>query len=136
MKDLPQNLKEGLIAWTKIIAVNVRNKMEDFHIKYLSDEQMKELNPIIRQAIYEVLRQFYFLKKGSQEQQHIALVKILGRLAMIPDYWEDPELTEEDLAREAKLAEINLIEQMEKSGSRYAPQALMDFGNKHMKIFD
>jgi hypothetical protein len=39
----------------KLIAAFVRNYMESFHCKYLSDAQMKELNPIIRNAIYTAL---------------------------------------------------------------------------------
>lgn len=35
--------------------MHVRNEMEDFHVKYLSDAQMKELSPIIRQAIFDVV---------------------------------------------------------------------------------
>jgi hypothetical protein len=36
-----------------IIAMHIRNEMEDFHCKHLSDEQMQEkLNPLIRQAVY------------------------------------------------------------------------------------
>lgn len=37
------------------IAMAIRNEMEDFHCKYLSDEQMKELNPIIRNAVFTAL---------------------------------------------------------------------------------
>ena len=33
------------------IAMVVRDAMENFHHKHLSDEQMKELNPTIRNAI-------------------------------------------------------------------------------------
>lgn len=39
----------------KSIAFHVRNAMEDFHVMYLSDEQMRELNPLIRNAIYTFL---------------------------------------------------------------------------------
>ena len=35
----------------KYVAMVIRNAMEEFHCKYLSDEQMKELNPIIRNAV-------------------------------------------------------------------------------------
>jgi len=35
----------------KLIAAYVRNNIEDFHCKYLTDAQMKELNPLIRNAI-------------------------------------------------------------------------------------
>ena len=45
--------KENYLAM--LIAAVVRNSMEDFHCKYLSDAQMKELNPIIRNAIYTAL---------------------------------------------------------------------------------
>ncbi|MCL1986465.1 MAG: hypothetical protein FWG64_00625 [Firmicutes bacterium] len=40
---------------TLLIALHVRNSLEDFHVKNLSDAQMKELNQITRQAIYEGL---------------------------------------------------------------------------------
>lgn len=45
-----------------LISMYIRNEMEDFHEKHLSDEQMKELNPIIRQAVYNILT---FLKLES-----------------------------------------------------------------------
>ena len=37
------------------ISMVVRNAMEDFHGKHLSDAQMKEINPIIRNAVYTAL---------------------------------------------------------------------------------
>jgi hypothetical protein len=37
------------------IAMVIRNAMEDFHVKHLSDRQVKELNPIIRNAVYTAL---------------------------------------------------------------------------------
>jgi len=66
----------------KLIAAVVRNAMESFHCKYLSDAQMKELNPIIRNAIYTALVKFDEDpdKMGSYYEQ------------FIPDYWEDCEL--------------------------------------------
>lgn len=42
----------------KAIAVHVRNGIEDFHWKYLSDENMRELNTRIRNAIYTFLMDF------------------------------------------------------------------------------
>lgn len=30
---------------SKVIAYDVRNNMEDFHVRNLSDKQMKEINP-------------------------------------------------------------------------------------------
>lgn len=42
----------------KAVAYYVRNSIEDFHVKYLSDKQMRELNPLIRNAIYTFLVDF------------------------------------------------------------------------------
>lgn len=39
----------------KAIAVHLRNGIEDFHWKYLSDSNMREINPKIRNAIYTFL---------------------------------------------------------------------------------
>ena len=61
----------------KTIAAVVRNAMEDFHVKYLTDEQMKELNPIIRNAIYTIL------------QREDLLLSYF--LTFVPKYWEDCE---------------------------------------------
>ena len=42
----------------KAVAYYIRNGIEDFHMNYLSDEQMRELNPLIRNAIYTFLVDF------------------------------------------------------------------------------
>ncbi|MBC8457308.1 MAG: hypothetical protein H8D67_04845 [Deltaproteobacteria bacterium] len=42
------------------IAMVVRNTMEVFHCGHLSDEQMKELNPIGRNAICTALHAFFY----------------------------------------------------------------------------
>lgn len=39
----------------KSIAAYLRNQIEDFHVAYLSDNEMKELNPLIRNAIFSYL---------------------------------------------------------------------------------
>jgi len=41
--------------FAKLIAAVVKNCMEEFQEKHLTDEQMKELNPIIQNAIYTAL---------------------------------------------------------------------------------
>ncbi len=64
----------------KIIAMYVRNNIEDFHVKYLSDDAMKELNPLIRNAIYTALVDFETTK-----------VKLFLQNNMVPTYWEDCE---------------------------------------------
>lgn len=42
----------------KAIAAHVRNGIENFHCKYLSDDNMREINPRIRNAIYTFLMDF------------------------------------------------------------------------------
>ena len=42
----------------KAAAAFIRNQIEDFHVRYLSDDQMKSLNPLIRGAIYSFLVDF------------------------------------------------------------------------------
>ena len=69
------------------LAMVVRNAMEDFHCKHLSDEQMKELNPIIRNAICTGLHaiKYYDISEGAR-----SFVNLQTRA--IPKYWELPEL--------------------------------------------
>ena len=81
-------MSDNLKKLAKIIAIAVRNEMEDFHCKHLSDEQMKELNPIIRNAIYTALYASTNPDKASQEF-------VLFQSMLIPSYWEEPKLTEE-----------------------------------------
>ena len=69
------------------IAMVVRNAMEDFHSKHLTDEQMKELNPIIRNAICTALHAF-----NNYSSEPPAKRFIDHHLPMVPSYWESPEL--------------------------------------------
>jgi len=66
----------------KLIAAIIRNQMEDFHCKYLSDKQMKELNPIIRNSVYTALVN---LKDNPELMYNYYKM-------FVPDYWEDCEL--------------------------------------------
>jgi hypothetical protein len=70
----------------KLIAMIVRNAMEDFHAAHLSDDQMRELNPLIRNAICTGLHALENLS-DQRVMTYCALQK-----AMIPTYWEEPEL--------------------------------------------
>lgn len=57
----------------KAIAVFIRNKIEDFHVKYLSDEQMRNLNPLIRNAVFTFLNDFgdeYTLISSSSNEKN------------------------------------------------------------------
>jgi hypothetical protein len=73
-----------------LVAMAVRNEMEDFHCKHLSDAQMKELNPIIRNAIVTAL---YADRNYSEDEASYEWVNF--QLKLIPQYWEEPELTED-----------------------------------------
>ena len=80
--------------------------MEDFHIKHLSNAQMKELNPIIRQAIYDVVSFTNQPPKTESDRRQSAQV-INWLTTMIPDYWEVPEKTSGSLELPAdKLNEL------------------------------
>ena len=70
-----------------ILALAVRNAMEDFHCKYLSDAQMKELNPVIRNAIATAL---YAIEHSDTNPQARSYVD--GAARAIPTYWEPPKL--------------------------------------------
>ena len=63
----------------KAISIVIRNNMEDFHCKHLSDEQMKELNPIIRNSIYSALKTL---------ADNPSFLYVYSKM-FIPTYWED-----------------------------------------------
>jgi hypothetical protein len=69
------------------VAIVVHKAMADFHLKHLSDEQMKELNPVIRNAIFTAL---YAEETLCQSERSKEFVKYHWEL--IPPYWEEPEL--------------------------------------------
>src|SRR5438105_7111719 len=75
-------------AMAMYIAMVVRNSMETFHCKYLSDEQMKELNPIIRNAICTALYASEIYDKSIGAKAFVDF-----HVRSIPKYWEQPELT-------------------------------------------
>jgi len=61
--------------------------MEDFHHRHLSDEQMKELNPIIRNAIYTGLQALRHYDRSEGVRAFVGF-----QMKLIPDYWEQPKL--------------------------------------------
>jgi hypothetical protein len=58
-ESLPAQIRDALEGHTVLramfIARVVRDAMEDFHVEHLSDDQMAQLNLIIRQAITDAL---------------------------------------------------------------------------------
>lgn len=75
----------------KYVAMVVRNEMEDFHCAHLSDKQMAELNPIIRNAIYTALVSI----RESNRANERAMKFVMFHFKMIPKYWEEPKLSSE-----------------------------------------
>ena len=53
------------------IAMVIRNAMEDFHCEHLTDDQMKELNPIVRNAV-------------CTQQSRLEVVQTLHKLSTPP----------------------------------------------------
>lgn len=82
-------LSDEIQQYAKFIAIVVRNAMEDFHARHLSDEQMKELNPIIRDAIATALHAF-----NHYEQLPAARRYVDHQFRCVPSYWERPQLLE------------------------------------------
>jgi len=59
------------------LAMVVRNAMEDFHHRHLSDEQMKALNPIIRNAVQTGLQAL----RHSDRSEGAAVIRRLPEYA-------------------------------------------------------
>ncbi|MDE3076694.1 MAG: hypothetical protein KGJ86_14850 [Chloroflexota bacterium] len=84
----------------------MRNSLEDFHVKHLTDAQMKELNPIIRNAIYDalLLTEEGLLQQMAAGEVPPAMQQSVGFLAaLIPDYWE--ETTREEAIQRLRFVE-------------------------------
>ena len=73
----------------RYIAMVVRNAMEDFHCKHLTDEQMRELNPIIRNAIATALHALEHYERSRAAHDFVDYA-----FKSIPGYWEPAELLE------------------------------------------
>ncbi len=74
------------------IAMVIRNAMEDFHCEHLSDEQMAELNPLIRNAIYTALWALHESAGDTEPNCFLARAFVVHTRLRIPEYWELPEL--------------------------------------------
>ena len=71
------------------VAMVTRNAMEDFHCQHLSDEQMKEFNPLIRDAVYNALHAYARFETSVKAQRFVQY-----HTKMIPSYWQMPRLYE------------------------------------------
>jgi non-homologous end joining protein Ku len=73
----------------KLIAMVIRNEMEDFQVEHLDDSQMRKLNPIIRNAICDALHMM-----ANADDPAVAPT-LAFNLRCIPGYWEEPALSDE-----------------------------------------
>lgn len=83
-------LDEDTQRFAAYIAMVVRNAMEDFHHRHLTDDQMKELNPIVRNAICTGIHAFHSCECSDEARKFVEF-----NFRMIPRYWEPPELLPE-----------------------------------------
>jgi hypothetical protein len=77
---------EQIQAMTKFIGICVRNEIEDFHCEYLNDNQMAELNPLIRAGIAKAL----YLTSNSSNKKYMDIMANIVK--MIPECWEDVDM--------------------------------------------
>src|SRR5437773_1028622 len=91
----PSKITEELAM---LVAMVVRNALEDFHCQHLSDEQMKTLNPLIRNAIFTALHAISNCRTSPRAE---AFVDFHRR--MIPAYWEPPVLFDDFVEMETRL---------------------------------
>ena len=87
-----QELAEETKTFAMYIAIVIRNAMEDFHCEHLSDDQMKQLNPIIRNAVCTALHTFQNYERSPRDRQFMDF-----QLRLIPKYWESPRLLDDYL---------------------------------------
>lgn len=72
----------------KLIAMFVRHGIEGFHREHLTNEQMRILNPLIRNAIHSAL---YTME--HREEDWYCDQELENKRGAIPPYWESPELS-------------------------------------------
>ena len=85
--EVMPELHEETRKLASYIAMVIRNAMEDFPHEHLTDEQMKELNPIIREAVCTALHAFENYQSSPRAREFVDF-----NFMLIPKYWEKPEL--------------------------------------------
>ena len=85
------NKLDCTVQMSIVISMHIRNEMENFHSEHLSDEQMKKLNSIIRQATYDILNHLKLASNNENSDTRIVAQSVINFLIQsIPDYWEMP----------------------------------------------
>jgi hypothetical protein len=92
-EQLPESILAAIegdpVARAMYIARVVRDAMEDFHIEHLTDGQMAQLNPIIRQAITDALVVLNAATDPGDPRSLSAIADMTFH--MPPNYWEPPD---------------------------------------------
>ena len=71
------------------IAMVIRNALEDFHCQHLSDDQMRQLNPIIRSAVATALHALDHYNQVGAAHRYVDY-----HCRSVPNYWEPAQLLE------------------------------------------
>lgn len=99
-----------------LIAMTVRNAMEEFHAENLSDAQMAELDPLVRNAIATAVHALDNMHLHTGARNYIRFQHML-----VPEYWEPPVLLD-DYVRSWELADDEPI------ACRHCGRRLVDLG--------
>jgi sRNA-binding carbon storage regulator CsrA len=86
----PPEVSESTRQSAAYIAMVVRHAMEDFHHRHLSDAQMNELNPIVRNAVCTALHALVYYERYSQAAEFVDFHR-----HGVPADWEPPELLDD-----------------------------------------
>ncbi len=86
---MPPKLSEANEQMAMYVAMVVRNALEDFHCEHLTDEQMKQLNPLIRNAIATALHAFDHYERSAAAHEFVDY-----HFRSIPKCWEPPVMLE------------------------------------------
>jgi hypothetical protein len=100
-----RRVSKSVQVMSMYIAIVIRNAMEDFHVQHLSDEQMKELNPIIRNAVCTVIYAFENYDQSIPARQFVDF-----NFSLIPKYWESARLTDDFLKLEKWFKQLKVEE--------------------------
>ncbi len=74
----------------KYITAVVNSNIHDFHAEHLTDAQMEQLNPLIKNAIYTALHSLFKENRTVVDDRFVEL-----NSALIPDDKEEPMLIDE-----------------------------------------
>ena len=66
--SVDKKIQEGMKYQSKYISIVIRNAMEDFHTKHLSDAQMKELIQLLEMPFMRLYIQYSILRSQIRQK--------------------------------------------------------------------